>query len=78
MEALLDKERGLPGLSGLSGDCRTPEAAAQEGYAGAKLALGVFVHRLARHVGALATSLRRFDALAVTGTSARITRGRPL
>ena len=67
MEALLNKESGLLGLSGLSSDCRTLEAAAQEGHAGAKLALEVFVHRLARHVGGLATSLRRFDALAFTG-----------
>jgi acetate kinase len=67
MEALLNKESGLLGLSGLSSDCRTLEAAAQEGHAGALLALDVFAHRLARHVGGLATSLRRFDALAFTG-----------
>jgi acetate kinase len=67
MEALLNKESGLLGLSGLSSDCRTLEAAAQEGHAGALLALDVFVHRLARHIGGLATSLRRFDALAFTG-----------
>ena len=35
--------------------------------AGALLALDVFAHRLARLVGGLATSLRRFDALAFTG-----------
>jgi len=67
MEAMLNKESGLLGLSGLSSDCRTLEAAAEEGHAGARLALDVFVHRLARHIGGLATSLRRFDALAFTG-----------
>jgi acetate kinase len=67
MEAFLNKESGLLGLSGLSSDCRTLEAAAQQGHAGALLALDVFAHRLARLVGGLATSLRRFDALAFTG-----------
>lgn len=76
IDALLNKESGLLGISELSNDCRTLEAAADEGHAGAKLALDVFVHRLARYVGALAVSLPRFDALVFTGgigeNSARI------
>lgn len=67
VEALLNKQSGLLGLSSLSSDCRQLEAAADEGHAGATLALEVFVHRLARHVGALATSLPRLDALVFTG-----------
>jgi len=73
---LLNKNSGLLGLSELSSDCRALEAAADEGHEGAKLALAVFVHRLARHIGALATSLPRLDALVFTGgigeNSARI------
>ena len=67
LDAMLNKESGLLGLSGLSSDCRTLETAAREGHVGARLALDVLVHRLARHIGGLATSLRRFDALAFTG-----------
>ena len=76
IDAMLNKESGLLGLSELSNDCRMLEAAADEGHEGAKLALDVFVHRLARHIGALAVSLPRFDALVFTGgigeNSARI------
>ncbi|MBV5262660.1 acetate/propionate family kinase [Pinisolibacter aquiterrae] len=67
IETLLNKESGLLGLSGLSSDCRTLEAAADEGHPGAILALEVFVHRLARHIGGLATSLPRLDAVVFTG-----------
>jgi len=67
VENVLNKEGGLLGISGLSSDCRELMAAAERGHAGARLALDVFVHRLARHVGALATSLPRLDALVFTG-----------
>lgn len=67
IETLLNRHSGLLGLSGLSSDCRQLEAAADEGHAGARLALDVFVHRLARHIGALATALPRLDALVFTG-----------
>lgn len=67
IEAALNKASGLLGLSELSSDCRNLEIAANEGHEGARLALDVFVHRLARHVGALATSLPRLDALVFTG-----------
>jgi acetate kinase len=67
IETLLNKESGLLGLSGLSSDMRGLEAAAAQGHAGALLAIEVFVHRLARHIGGLATSLSRLDAVAFTG-----------
>jgi acetate kinase len=67
LDAILNKQSGLLGLSELSSDCRNLEAAADEGHDGARLALDVYVHRLARHVGALATSLPRLDALVFTG-----------
>ncbi|TBW38746.1 acetate kinase [Siculibacillus lacustris] len=67
VETLLNKESGLLGISELSSDCRALEAAIDDGHHGAKLALDVFVHRLARHVGGLATALPRFDALIFTG-----------
>jgi acetate kinase len=67
MDALLNKQSGLLGLSELSNDCRELEAAAADGHAGAQLALDVFAHRLARCIGGLATNLRRLDAVVFTG-----------
>ncbi len=65
--AVLNKESGMLGLSGLSNDMRTIEQAAGEGHAQAQLALDVFCFRLARQIGGLATSLPHFDALVFTG-----------
>jgi acetate kinase len=67
MDALLNKQSGLLGLSELSNDCRELEAAAADGHTGARIALDVFAHRLARHIGGLATNLRRLDAVVFTG-----------
>lgn len=67
MDELLNKRSGLLGLSELSNDCRELEAAATTGHAGAQVALEVFVHRLSRHIGGLAMSLPRLDAVVFTG-----------
>ncbi len=67
MDALLNTQSGLLGLSELSNDCRELEIAAERGHAGAQLALDVFVHRLARTIGAMAMALRRLDAVVFTG-----------
>jgi acetate kinase len=67
MDAMLNKQSGLLGLSERSNDCRELEAAAAGGHAGAQAALDVFVHRLARHIGGLAMALRRLDAVVFTG-----------
>ncbi|SEJ88751.1 acetate kinase [Deinococcus reticulitermitis] len=63
----LNKESGLLGLSGLTNDMRELEAAAEGGHAGARLALDVFVYRLARYVAAMGVALGRIDALVFTG-----------
>jgi acetate kinase len=67
MDAMLNKQSGLLGLSECSNDCRELEAAAAGGHGGAQAALDVFVHRLARHIGGLAMALRRLDAVVFTG-----------
>ncbi len=67
LDSMLNKESGLLGLSELSNDCRTLEAAAAEGHQGAAEAIAVFTHRLARHIGGLAMSLSRLDAVVFTG-----------
>jgi acetate kinase len=58
---------GLQGLSGASNDMRAVQAAAAGGDERARLALDVFVHRLAKAIAGLVTSLDRLDALVFTG-----------
>ena len=67
LDRLINTESGLLGLSELSNDCRTLEAAVRDGHRGAEEALAVFAHRIARTVGALAVSLSRLDAVVFTG-----------
>ena len=67
LDAMANKESGLLGLSELSNDCRILEAAAATGHQGARDAIDVYSHRLARHIGGLAMSLTRLDAVVFTG-----------
>jgi acetate kinase len=67
IDQLLNQQSGLLGISGVSSDCRALEEAAMAGNADAELALEMFVHRLARLVGGLATALDRLDAIVFTG-----------
>lgn len=62
-----NKKSGLLGLSGLSSDMRELQEAAAEGHTGAAIAIEVFVHRLAKYIGAMTTSLPKVDALIFTG-----------
>jgi acetate kinase len=66
VEAALNRESGLLGVSGVSGDMRQVLAAAQAGHERARLALGVYTHRVRQAVGALAVTLRGVDALVFT------------
>jgi acetate kinase len=63
----LNTRSGLLGLSGTSNDMRHVQDAAARGDERARLALDVFVHRLAKAVAGLVTSLERLDALVFTG-----------
>jgi acetate kinase len=63
----LDTKSGLAGLSGVGNDMRAILSAAADGNERAQLAIEVFVHRLAKAVAALVTSLDRLDALIFTG-----------
>ena len=67
MARILQKESGLKGLSGISGDMRAIREAAGQGHNGAIRALAVFRHRLLQFLGAMASSLRGVDVLALTG-----------
>jgi acetate kinase len=64
---VLNTQSGLLGLSGVGNDMRTVEAAAERGDERARLALEVFVHRLAKAIAALVVNLERLDALVFTG-----------
>ena len=63
----LNEESGLQGLSGVGNDMRTVVAAAAEGNERARLAIDVFVHRLAKAIAGLVVGLQRLDALVFTG-----------
>lgn len=67
IDALLNKESGLLGLSGLSNDMRSLEQARTEGHAGATLAIEVFCYRLAKSLAAMSCALPRLDGLIFTG-----------
>ncbi len=67
LDRILDRESGLLGLSGLSGDVRTVVAAAGRGDDAARLALDVYLHRLRGSVAAMAAALGGLDALVFTG-----------
>jgi acetate kinase len=63
LDRVLNKESGLRGVSGISGDMRTVLAAVDRGDARAQLAFDVYVHRLRSEIGAMLASLGGLDAL---------------
>ncbi|GBF07642.1 acetate kinase [Deinococcus aerius] len=65
--ATLNRESGLLGLSGLTNDMRELEEAAARGHEGARLAVEIFVYRLAKSVAGMAVALGRLDGLVFTG-----------
>ncbi|MBZ8182299.1 acetate kinase [Oscillatoria salina] len=67
LNRLLNKESGLKGLSGISGDVRQVSEAVKNGDEQAKLAFDVYLHRLQFYLGAMLSSLGRLDALVFTG-----------
>lgn len=66
-EALLNKESGLLGVSGLSQDMRDLVSAADGGNVDAALAIRMFARRVRKTVGALACSMGGIDAMVFTG-----------
>ncbi|MBB3331356.1 acetate kinase [Halomonas campaniensis] len=67
IDRVLNRESGLLGLSGLTNDMRELEAAADEGHAGARLAIEVFCYRIAKSLAALSCALPRLDGIVFTG-----------
>lgn len=76
LDRILNCESGLLGVSGISGDMRKIEQAADSGNSRARLAIDIYIHRLRQAISAMAASLGGLDALVFTGgvgeNSARI------
>lgn len=67
IDDLLNRQSGLLGVSGRSGDVRELEQAAADGDARAELALALFAYRVRKYLGAYAAALGGLDAVAFTG-----------
>jgi acetate kinase len=66
IDDVLNKESGLLGISGVSGDMREILASVKGGHARAKLAFDIYVHRLQTGIGAMVAALGGMDALIFT------------
>jgi acetate kinase len=66
VDDLLNRQSGLQGMSGVSGDMRAVVEAMAAGHPRARLAFDMFIHSLCRNIGAMAASLDRLDALVFT------------
>jgi len=67
LDRVFNRESGLKGISGLSGDMREILGAMESGNARAKLAFDMYAHRLCREVGAMLAVLGGLDAIVFTG-----------
>ncbi len=66
VESALNRESGLLGVSGISADMRQILHAAKDGHESARLALGIYTHRVRQAIGALAVTMGGVDALVFT------------
>jgi acetate kinase len=66
LDRVLNRESGLMGVSGISGDMREVLAAIDRGDGRARLAFDVYVHRLCREIGGMVAVLGGLDALVFT------------
>jgi len=66
IDGILNKKSGVLGISGVSSDFRDIEQAAEQGNERAKLALGVFVHKVKKYIGAYAAVMNGVDAVVFT------------
>jgi acetate kinase len=67
MNALINKESGVLGISGVSPDMRELEEAAAKGHARSQLALNMFHYRVRKYIGAYAAVMGGVDVLVFTG-----------
>lgn len=67
LDEVFNRESGLKGISGVSGDMREVLASMAAGNPRAKLAFDIYAHRLFRETGAMLAVLGGIDALVFTG-----------
>jgi len=67
LSRLINSESGLKGISGISGDIREIEAAADEGVHRALLAHRVYCYHIRKTIGAYVAAMGGIDVLAFTG-----------
>lgn len=66
LDDILNRNSGLKGISGVSGDMRQIVEAISQGNQRAQLALDIYIHRLRAGIGAMLASLGGLDALIFT------------
>jgi len=66
VDAMMNTQSGLLGVSGLSSDMRDITEAAAVGHERAQLALDIFCYRLKKYIGAYAAAMGGLDALVFT------------
>ncbi|MBE9184159.1 acetate kinase [Microcoleus sp. LEGE 07076] len=66
LDDILNRNSGLKGISGVSGDIRQIVEAITQGNERAQLALDIYIHRLRSGIGAMLASLGGLDALIFT------------
>ena len=66
LDNILNRNSGLKGISGVSGDMRQIGEAITQGNERAQLALDIYIHRLRAGIGAMLASLGGLDALIFT------------
>lgn len=67
LDAILNRESGLLGVSGVSADMREVLAAMDQGNERSRLAFDIYTHRLLRETGGMLAVLGGLDALVFTG-----------
>ena len=65
--ALVNKQSGVQGISGVSSDFRELTAAMEAGNERAALALDVFVYNVKKYIGAYAAAMNGVDLIIFTG-----------
>ncbi|MBN1129097.1 MAG: acetate/propionate family kinase, partial [Chitinispirillaceae bacterium] len=67
LEALINKQSGFLGVSGLSSDMRDIEKAAQAGHHRALLTFKTFCYQIRKYIGAYVAAMQGIDAVIFTG-----------
>lgn len=67
INSMLNKHSGLLGVSGISGDMRELQQAADTGHPQATLALDMYEYRIRKYIGAYSAAMNGIDLLVFTG-----------